>query len=80
MQRDGCSRPKAVVQREVAQRAPGRSQPPQAAHPLPARHADEVVSCLYATYDVVSYRFTGALENGKHTAACTFRRDGQWGE
>ena len=32
----------------------------------------------YATYFVVSYRFTGDLENGKRSAACTYRREGQW--
>ena len=32
----------------------------------------------YAQYYVVSYRFAGALENGKRAAACTYRRDGQW--
>lgn len=29
-------------------------------------------------YYVVSWRFTGALENGSRAAACTYRRDGQW--
>lgn len=32
----------------------------------------------YATYYVVTYRFTGDLENGKRAATCTYRRDGQW--
>jgi hypothetical protein len=32
----------------------------------------------YATYYVVSYGFTRELENGSRTAACTYRRDGQW--
>jgi hypothetical protein len=31
-----------------------------------------------AAYYVVSYRFSGALENGARAAACTYRRDGQW--
>jgi hypothetical protein len=29
-------------------------------------------------YYVVSYRFNADLENGARTAACTYRRDGQW--
>ncbi len=32
----------------------------------------------YATYYVVTYRFTADLANGKRTATCTYRRDGQW--
>ena len=32
----------------------------------------------YATYYVVTYRFTHDLENGRRAAACTYRRDGQW--
>lgn len=32
----------------------------------------------YAAYYVVSYRFTADLDNGRRTAACTYRRDGQW--
>lgn len=32
----------------------------------------------YATYYVVSYAFTRELENGSRTAACNYRRDGQW--
>ncbi len=32
----------------------------------------------YATYYVVTYRFTGDLKNGSRTAVCTYRRDGQW--
>ncbi len=32
----------------------------------------------YATYYVVSYRFTGDLKNGSRIAVCTYRRDGQW--
>lgn len=32
----------------------------------------------YATYYVVSYRFTGELKNGSRSATCTYRRDGQW--
>ena len=32
----------------------------------------------YATYYVVSYRFTGDLANGNRAATCTYRRDGQW--
>ena len=32
----------------------------------------------YAAYYVVTYRFTGDLENGSRTGACTYRRDGQW--
>ncbi|MCG2591459.1 hypothetical protein LZ009_01525 [Ramlibacter sp. XY19] len=32
----------------------------------------------YAQYYVVHYRFAGPLENGKRSAACTYRRDGQW--
>jgi hypothetical protein len=32
----------------------------------------------YATYYLVSYRFTGDLRNGSRNATCTYRRDGQW--
>jgi hypothetical protein len=32
----------------------------------------------YATYYLVSWRFTGTLHNGQRTAACTYRRDGEW--
>ena len=32
----------------------------------------------YATYYVVSYRFTGNLRNGNSAATCTYRRDGGW--
>jgi hypothetical protein len=32
----------------------------------------------YATYYVVSYRFTAEIRNGSRAAACTYRRDGQW--
>ena len=32
----------------------------------------------YATYYVVTYRFTADLVNGKRAATCTYRRDGQW--
>jgi len=32
----------------------------------------------YAAYYVVTYRFTAALTNGQRSAACTYRRDGQW--
>lgn len=32
----------------------------------------------YAAYYVVTYRFTAGLANGQRTAACTYRRDGQW--
>lgn len=31
-----------------------------------------------AAYYVVSYRFSGDLENGTRSATCTYRRDGQW--
>jgi hypothetical protein len=31
-----------------------------------------------ATYYVVTWRFAGDLENGKRSAACTYRREGQW--
>jgi hypothetical protein len=32
----------------------------------------------YATYYVVTWRFAGALANGQRSAACTYRREGQW--
>ncbi len=32
----------------------------------------------YATYYVVTYRFTGDLRNGSNAATCTYRRDGEW--
>lgn len=32
----------------------------------------------YATYYVVRHHFSGALLTGSATAACTYRRDGQW--
>ncbi len=32
----------------------------------------------YATYYVVSYRFSGDLKHGSRTATCTYRRDGAW--
>ncbi len=32
----------------------------------------------YATYYVVTYRFTGDLANGQRAATCTYRRDVQW--
>ncbi len=32
----------------------------------------------YAAYYVVSYRFTNSLANGQRSAACTYRREGQW--
>jgi hypothetical protein len=32
----------------------------------------------YAAYYVVSADFTGALKNGRRSAACTYRRDGEW--
>jgi len=32
----------------------------------------------YATYYVVTYRFTHDLENGQRAAACTYRRNGEW--
>jgi hypothetical protein len=32
----------------------------------------------YATYYVVTYRFDGDLDNGRRTATCTYRREGQW--
>jgi hypothetical protein len=31
-----------------------------------------------AAYYVVSYRFTGDLENGRRSAACTYVREGRW--
>ncbi|HEY8358697.1 MAG TPA: hypothetical protein VIL30_14660 [Ramlibacter sp.] len=31
-----------------------------------------------AAYYVVSAAFTGALTHGRSTAACTYRRDGEW--
>ncbi len=32
----------------------------------------------YASYYVVSYRFTADLPTRHRTASCTYRRDGQW--
>jgi hypothetical protein len=32
----------------------------------------------YATYYVVTWRFAGDLQNGRRSAACTYRREGQW--
>jgi len=32
----------------------------------------------YASYYVVSHRFSSALKNGSASAACTYRRDGLW--
>ncbi|MBA2964247.1 MULTISPECIES: hypothetical protein [Ramlibacter] len=32
----------------------------------------------FATYYVVTYRFTGVLETGQRTASCTYRRGGEW--
>lgn len=32
----------------------------------------------YATYYVVRHHFSGVLLTGSATAACTYRRDGQW--
>ncbi len=42
------------------------------------RGADFAALGNYATYYVVTYRFTGDLAHGKRAAACTYRRDGQW--
>jgi hypothetical protein len=48
--------------------------------PREARVAKVDFSALgnYATYYVVSYRFSAPLQTGRATAACTYRRDGQW--
>ena len=43
-----------------------------------AKGADFSALGNYATYYVVSYRFTADLRNGSRTATCTYRRDGQW--
>lgn len=43
-----------------------------------ARRADFSALGSHVAYYVVSWRFSGALENGARTAACTYRRDGQW--
>lgn len=32
----------------------------------------------YANYYVVTHKFSGDLENGKRSAACTYLRSGQW--
>lgn len=32
----------------------------------------------YATYYVVTYRFSGQLRHGSATAGCTYRRSGEW--
>ena len=43
-----------------------------------ARRVDFSALGTYAGYYVVTHGFDGELATGQRTAACTYRRDGQW--
>lgn len=51
---------------------------PLATHGAKARAVSFSALGNYATYYVVTHRFSDDLRNGSRAASCTYRRDGQW--